>query len=237
LQPSDVRLQPILPEDAEDSEASVPGQIRFSWKNDEAFGRWDDTTPCPTIELRGQGPVLASDLRWPNRQWTTLPPDVVTGIRGELKSLSILTVSLGDGREAKVLVQEEDMDLKPELLRRLPVRDILQYWSLLKPEQRQAFLESRAVLLSPGELGGLIAAVNDGAAVRNDMFKRCAGVFHAFATLEKKLADSFPDREHQAAALLFGERFDSLIPILERVLRDEPAEHGADHLDAIDISC
>jgi hypothetical protein len=224
----------VKAEDSEDSHASVPVQIRFSWKRDEAFGRWDETSPCPKIELRGQGPVIASDLRFPNRQWAPLPAEAVAGIRVELKSLSILTVRLDDDREAKILVQEEDMDLKPELLSRLPVRDILQYWSLLKPEQRQAFLESRAALLSPGELGGLMAAVDDGTLPANDMFTRCAGVFHAFATLEKKLAESFPGHQHQAAALLFGERFDSLGTLLARVLREESAEQGIDQLDVID---
>jgi hypothetical protein len=135
-------------------------------------------------------------------------------------------VRIEDGRESKVLVQEEDMPLKPELVRTLPVRDILQYWSLLKPEQRQAFLDSRAHLLSPDELGCLTARM-EGNGLGNDIFERCAGVFHAFVQLQARVLEALKEkRPHHAAALIFGERFDSLRTVLDRVLRgDDPAAH------------
>jgi hypothetical protein len=164
-----------------------------------------------------------------------LAAEIAARLANELASTSIVTVRGEDGSECKVLVQEEDMALKPELLRTLPVRDILQYWSLLKPEQRQAFLDSRAQLLSPGELGGLMAVIDDGERLGNDMFERCAGVFHAFAQLEARVFGALKDeRPRQATALMFGERFDSLGTVLERVLKGEEAGTGGHDMNEVD---
>jgi hypothetical protein len=148
-----------------------------------------------------------------------------------------LTVVVADRPEGRVLVQEEDMALKPELLRRLPIRDILHYWALLRPEQRQVFLESRVHLLSPKEAFAIPRATGDLASAPNDMFERCAGIFHAFSAFEAKLDAAISENHsQQAAALLFGERFDSLPTVLSRVLREhvEVGSADDDRLDDVD---
>jgi hypothetical protein len=218
----------VPPEDELKEDAVLPVQVRFSWKTREATARWDGATASPLLTLCGSGGPFGAAARWARREWGSLPSDIAERLAGELVSTSIVTARAEDGRESKVLVQEDDIPLKPELLRTLPVRDILQYWSLLKPEQRQAFLDSRAQQLSPGELGGLMAVVDDGAKLGNDVFERCAGIFHAFAQLEARVTDALNEnRPRQAAALMFGERFDSLGTVLERVLRgDDPATGG-----------
>jgi len=69
----------------------------------------------------------------------------------------------------------------------------------------------------------------------NDMFARCAGVFQAFSTLENRIGEAIEaGHTHQAAALLFGERFDSLGTLLDRVLREGTDLADEDRLDDID---
>jgi hypothetical protein len=221
----------------DEPDSDLPVQVRFSWKTGEAYGRWDGASPVTSIELRGLGGTLASNLCWPAKEWTRIEPDACAAIREELKSVSILTVVVADRPEGRVLVQEEDMALKPELLRRLPIRDILHYWALLRPEQRQVFLESRVHLLSPKEAFAIPRATGDLASAPNDMFERCAGIFHAFSAFEAKLDAAISENHsQQAAALLFGERFDSLPTVLSRVLREhvEVGSADDDRLDDVD---
>ncbi len=230
-----VAFQPISPEDEQKEDACLPVQVRFSWKTREAGAQWDGGEQSPLLTLCGTGGPFGAPLTLRRREWGALPKETADGLAGELVSTSIVTVRTEDGRESKVLVQEEEMTLKPELLRTLPVRDILQYWSLLKPEQRQAFLDSRAEQLSPGELGGLMAAVDDGGRLGNDIFERCAGVFHAFAQLEARVFEALDEqRPRQAAALLFGERFDSLGTVLGRVLKGEEAAAAVQDMSDVD---
>jgi hypothetical protein len=230
-----VAFEPRPADDEPPDEVVLPLQVRFSWKSREASVRWDGIRPSPPLVLCGTGGPLGPSYTWPSREWQQLDAAVAEGLATELTSTSILTVRADDGRESPVLVQEEDMPLKPELLRTLPVRDILQYWSLLKPEQRQAFLDSRAEQLSPNELGGLMAPVADDARLGNDIFERCAGVFHAFAQLEARVFEALEaKRPRQAAALMFGERFDSLGTVLDRVLRGDDAPTDSGEMDEVD---
>jgi hypothetical protein len=105
----------------------------------------------------------------------------------------------------------------------------------LTPEQRQAFIEPRIGKLSPDEVGALMTVVDDGVTAGNDMFERCAGVFHAFAQLETRVLEALEEgRPHQAAALMFGERFDSLPTVLERILAAEDGRGRAEELTVVD---
>lgn len=228
-------FEAVTPEDERETDAILPVQVRFSWKSGEAGIRWEATSPSPSVTLLSSSGPLGAPIVLPKRAWHLLSPEVSLRLRDSLTSSSIVTARASDGRESKILVQEEDMPLKPELSRVLPVRDILQYWSLLKPEQRQAFLDSRAAVLSPTELGGLMAVVDDGVLLGNDIFERCAGIFHAFAQLEERVCTALSeDRPRQAAALMFGERFDSLPTVLDRVLRAEDGAAGAEGMSAVD---
>jgi hypothetical protein len=85
--------------------------------------------------------------------------------------------------------------------------------------------------LADGEMQALMAPVADEPQA-DDMFARCAGIFHSFGMLEQSVNDALrhdPPLESRAVALIFGERFDSLGTVLIRVL-NESGEFG----DAID---
>jgi hypothetical protein len=222
------------PEESAIDKNALPVQIRFSWKDKNAFGFWDGKKPSPAIALKSAGVALGEGLRWPPREWTALPVALSVRIAEELRSLSLITVILADGREGPILVQEEGMSLKPDLTRTLPVSDILEYWSLLKPEQRQAFLDGRIDLLGPKDPSGANPPPTCSVGIQNDMFQRCAGIFHAFAILERRVKEALTAKhEAQATALLFGQRFDSLGTVLQRVLRDESGDTTPDSFDLI----
>jgi hypothetical protein len=215
---------PRAPEDETDADTVLPAQLRFSWRTGDADGRWDGREGPSTLTLAGAAGPIADGLRWRPGQWERLDPSVSAAMREELISSSFISVRTSDGRESRVLVQEDEMPLKPELMHSLPVRDILQYWSLLKPEQRQAFLERRAHLLAPVQVSELMVRLGDHRAPEDDMFQRCAGVFHSFASLETRVLDALSaGRTGQAAAWVFGERFDSLGRLLDKVLEAKAA--------------
>lgn len=226
-----VTFQPRDPDDTVDIDVVLPVQVRFSWRTGVAEARWDGARE-ERVEIRGAGPIIVDGVVLPKGVWTALPASASEGLRGELVSSSFLTVRVSDGRESRVLVQEDDMPLKPELLQSLPIRDILQYWSLLKPEQRQAFLEKRAHLLAPSEASQVMVRLDDRDVLPDDMFQRCAGVFHSFASLEARVRDALAARRvGQAAAWVFGERFDSLGSLLDRVAAEESTVQGEALLD------
>lgn len=223
------------PEDSDDDAVDVPLQLRFSWKDNRAFGRWDGQGPCPGVEICGQAGPLAAGVTLPDKPWTELDGRVAAALREELTSVSIVRVVLADGRESRILVQEEDLQMKPDLIHRLPVRDILEYWALLKAEQRQAFLDRKLPVLIADGKGALSALPTNRGSSRDDMFSRCAGIFHAFATLESRIVEAI-EKGHraQAGALIFGMRFDSLLTLLERIREREPDPAEAGTLDLVD---
>ncbi len=226
-------FQPRDPDDTVDVDAVLPVQVRFSWKTGVAEIRWDGVSDV-ALELRGTGPVIVEGLALPRGVWHALSGRTGEALRGELVSSSFLNVRASDGRESRVLVQEDDMPLKPELMQSLPIRDILQYWSLLKPEQRQAFLEKRAHLLAPSEVSQVMVRLDDRETQADDMFQRCAGIFHSFASLETRVREALAaERVGQAAAWVFGERFDSLGSLLDRVV-SEHSPGAAESLSDID---
>lgn len=211
------KFEPQVAEEDSALEDVLPVQVRYDWKDGAAFVLWQGKG-FTQLQLAGTGGALGEPVEITTRDWTSMSEATAAALREELTSTSIVRVQTADEREAMVLVQEEGMELKPELVRSLPVRDILMYWALLKAEQRQAFIERRLDELSPGEASQVMAPLDDGQKVGNDIFEQSAGIFHAFATLERRIDEALADqRPHQAAALVFGERFDSLPTVLARL--------------------
>lgn len=225
----------VASEDEVDEDATLPVQIRYSWRGAEASGLWDGRDPKVQLTVLSTSGPMGPATEWRRREWVQLAPDLTERLARELVSTSIVTIRASDGRESKVLVQEEDMPMKPELARLLPVRDILHYWSLLRPEQRLAFLDSRAEQLDPSELGALMTSIKDTTRVGDDMFGRSAGVFHAFAQIESRVFEALREgRPRQAAALMFGQRFDSMGTVIERVMEAEEESAGREAMTDVE---
>jgi hypothetical protein len=165
----------------------------------------------------------------PPREWHELPTEIAASLAQVLETTSFVSV-LGYGKEpALVLVLEEEMSHKRSLLMTLSAADILEYWALLTPEQRSAFLESRApevALLGPGaDLVPRLARLEQ----HDTMFDRFAGYFHAFGCLERAVRQQLEAGNQPAAVYcLFGRKYDSLGTLLDRVLTGEEVRDDID---------
>src|SRR5207247_5090176 len=157
--------------------------------------------------------------------------DACAELHRVLRSTSLLTVVGESSEPGLLLVQEEGMSHRPSLLFELSPADILKYWSLLTTAQRAAFLESRAPE---------VALLGDGAALvsryvplaqEQTFFDRFAGMFLAFGNLERSVRSALREgREGEATYRVFGQKYDSLGSLLNRVLADS-AEGKGDLID------
>ncbi len=201
--------------------------VRFWWNTTAAAVFWDDSSSSPKLNVVAQGVDIFSVDGLPSKVWQSLPSEACADLLRVLRSTSILTV-VGEGKEpGLLLVQEEGMSHRPSLLFDLSPSEILRYWSLLTGAQRAAFLEARAPE---------VALLGDGAALisrytplrgEETFFDRCAGIFLAFGSVEKTVRSALrEDREREAVYRLFGQKYDSLGSLLNRVLKDSNEGNG-----------
>ena len=206
----------------------VPLVVRFTWRTKRADAWWEGTEPSPALRLESNGVDLASLSPLPPREWQALPTEAALRLEDELTRTSFLTVH-GYGKEpAVILVQEEGMPYKPPLMATLSAQDILEYWALLTPEQKQDFLESRlADILALGE--GAEFIVRDTPPPPTDsMFDRFAGIFHAFDCMERAVREHLEkDSEREAEYRLFGRKHDSLGQLLSKVMDGDDMKDDA----------
>jgi hypothetical protein len=124
-----------------------------------------------------------------------------------------------DGPPQPMLVQEVNMAMKPSLLEQLTAAEILEYWSLLTPDQRNEFLE--------GKLTTLIQQAEQGKTERlpdevDSFFDRFAGVFHAFSCLEEYVLEALQrDARKEVQYRLLGKDCDSLPTLAAKVQDDK----------------
>lgn len=217
----------------EDETAAASGgtrlNLRYHWDQSRAEVFWDAPDNSPILRLEARGVQLGSIDLLPSRQWIMTSADLSLKIGDILDETSLLTV-YGDGETPSLLlVQEEGMFRKPSLLLRLSAADILRYWSLLTPAQRASFLESRAPELTmTGQGADLVTRVK--IILESDtVFDRFAGFFHAFGCLERAVRTSLDENnEKQADYRLFGNRYDSLPNLLDRVASEEETLDNVD---------
>lgn len=115
------------------------------------------------------------------------------------------------------------MHRKPSLLADLTPEEILRYWSLLTPEQREAFLERRIDV--GGELEGLLSRSVHSLGQLDTVFDRFAGLYHAFERLYRSVEEAINREElREAEARLFGEKYDSLPVLLQKVSERKDAD-------------
>lgn len=195
-------------------------RVRYHWDTGLAETYWDDPRPSPALRIEAQGEDLFHVEATPPRAWTALPTETASRLGAVLKGASFLTVH-GDGASPGVLlVQEEGMFKKPPLAQQLSAADILRCWSLLTPEQRARFLGDRLQPLDPAQGEDLAPAVPRAPEV-DSIFRRFAGIFHAFQCLERGIEAAFAQSNHREAEYrLFGRKHDSLGSLIERVVDD-----------------
>jgi len=227
---SDVTRPKNFAAKTEEGASTVGGSrlsIRFHWDTSLAEAFWDDSSASPVLTVSAQNVPMFALKDVPSRQWLPLPEADCVELRRVLASTSILKVE-GEAKEPGfILVQEEGMQARPSLLFELSPSENLQYWSLLTPAQRAAFIEGHPNAgLAPGAGGGLVPPIRAGRQ-ETTFFDRFAGIFLAFGCLERSVRAALEeDREREAVYRLFGQKYDSLGSLLGKVLKESKEGRG-----------
>ena len=151
-------------------------------------------------------------------RWIDLDSSAAKKLKTLLSSTSIVEVSVERHPAFRVLVREEGMAQKPSILFSLSVEQILQYWSLLSPEQKESFLLAHIPQLRNEQLMELTSGKEEQI---ESMFDKFAGIYHAFNRFEMCAREALEKgREADAEYRLLGEKYDSLPSLLRKVLED-----------------
>lgn len=196
--------------------------LRYRIESNDASGSSGSNAPAP-IEISEPGgrPLFRIDAPRTGA-WTTCDPDAAGKVAALLPSTSFLRVSTSKG-SWRVLVREEGMAHKPSLLHDLTPQEILQYWSLLSPEQKEDFLARK--LAAEAQLEGLRASSDRWDYTGETLFSRFAGVFHAFGRLHTHVETAIrKELWSEATTRLFGAKYDSLPVLLEQLQGEENSD-------------
>lgn len=200
--------------------------VVYDWDGGQARVLWDQPERSPALGIHAQGTPLFDVGPLPSRKWTHLAAAQAEALKGILASTSLLTVEVEGSQPAIILVQEEGMVKKPPILLNLSVSDILRCWASLTPEQKALLYEVRYEEIAK-VASALLPAKPLGRTETESVFDAFAGIFHAFASLERKVLDALrAGREKEAVHLLFGRKYDSLPRLLGRVLDEEKGLDG-----------
>ena len=189
--------------------------FRFDWRTRE-LSYWLDTDVRGALRIsEPAGPELFTVCEPVVGQWRSCGPEASAAVAKLLEATSFLLVVHPAG-SWRVLVREEGMGLKPSLVDRLTPEEILLYWSLFSPTQRQAFIVER--LWPDAEQEGLSASAGRRFLSGDTMFDRFAGIFYAFGALRKRVEKALAeDRPAEAETWLYGAQCDSLPSLLDKV--------------------
>lgn len=198
--------------------------LRYWWNSKRAEASWSAKQPSPRLRIQHAGALVMELNGLAPSDWIQLEANDAARLEQVLASTSLLEVH-GEGSEpGYLLVQEEGMSHKPSLLFELSAADILQYWSLLTPEQRSAFIETHVPVAGDDD-----PLISRGAVLpaASTLFDRFAGVFHAFECLRERVRDALDaSNPREADYRLFGRKYDSLGSLLDRVLSEATTGKG-----------
>lgn len=207
-------------EDEPSSPAFLDLSLRYDWATHELFYRLTEKSEGGFTVLERSGRVLFHIEAPRIGKWTACPADAASRVEEILPSTSFVDVEHAKGRW-RLLVREENMSHRPSLLRHLTPEEILEYWSLLTPEQRADFVERR----EGGEVEGIPVASREPGVVPQTLFDRFAGLFHSFGCLRRSVDESIgAGRLRDAEALLLGAKYDSLPSLLQKTIDRQDAD-------------
>ena len=212
------RFAPAPPEEADGlDEVGLDLSLQFDWGAKQLSYYLKESTADELRVLTTAGQPLAIVDGPKFGRWTPLGPPAWSRMEEILLSTSFLLIE-HLGKSWRILVREENMGHRPSLLTQLTPEEILEYWSLLTPHQRTQFLEVHVL----DQVEGLPVARVEQLRARNTLFDRFAGIYHAFACLERAVDTALEDgRDNEADARLLGAKYDSLPNLLRKTL-DRP---------------
>ena len=220
LRVAPTEFQPQPPEGTVGLEACHPVTLQFDWQTRTLSYHWQNEPGLPSwakIASQGVGLFTIADIH-PD-SWRKLGEPAATAMGDRLKSSALVELIDDQGRSQLLLVQEKGMAYKPSMLEQLTPSEILEYWSLLTPRQRDIFLEAkiRELLARKGGLPGTKTAE-----AGRSLFDQFAGIFHAFSCLEERVRGALSVGNHgEAEYRLLGRQYDSLPALVEKVSRPE----------------
>ena len=197
-----------------------PLVLRYDWSTSTLSALWSGRVPNPGLGVRAHGVelfgVTAASL--PRGEWRDLDAIDAAALEERLRASSFLTAVDADGRAGVLLVLELGMAHRPSLLLNLTPAEIVQYWALLTPEQRAGYIGDRGEALEEVEGGEALVAGARHEERPESMFDRFAGMFHGFASLERKVMASLDEgRTSEAEFLVVGKKPDSLPRLVDRI--------------------
>lgn len=199
--------------------ASFDVSFRFDWARHSLAYRLDGHV-SPFDVCEPTGPFLFRIDELVCGRWAECDDEAAKRVGELLRSTSFLLIR-DARREWRVLVREENMGHRPSVLLDLTPEEILEYWSLLTPEQRAAFVEFHA----GGALDGIWVGERNRLVSRDTLFDRFAGIYHAFGYLRRHIETALEeDRESEAEARLLGAKYDSLPALLEKTLTQKDGD-------------
>lgn len=212
------RFAPTTPEEVDGlDEVGLNLSLQFDWGAKQLSYYLQESTADELRVLTTAGQPLAIVDRPKFGRWTPLGSAAWSRMEEILLSTSFLLIE-HRGKSWRILVREENMAHRPSLLTQLTPEEILEYWSLLTPHQRTQFLEAHGL----DQVEGLSVAPVERLPARDTLFDRFAGIYHAFACLERAVDTALEDgRDNEADTRLLGAKYDSLPNLLQKVL-DRP---------------
>ncbi len=210
--PADDR-EPDGSDEVEESQVP-PIAIRYDWKRKKANYYWESGSPPEWVEL-SFGQVLQITLRRITAgQWQDMPAEASETLQRLLNTTAFLYATSSDGKSGTIVVEESGMEQKPTLQSTLTASEIFRSWSLLTPDQ-----EGDTTAGTRKGTGNLVIRPRP----RNveSFFDHFAGIFHAFAKLEKYVIEAIASGNYKNANYrLFGKQYDSL-PTLIAILNTD----------------
>lgn len=198
--------------------AVVPVTIRFDWKTGRASATWGVRSAPQTVALSQNGREIHR-VAFAGQRIVDLPAGANRELRDALQRSCVMRAEWGEGPWGYLLVQELNHHLKPDPLTylELTAAEILALWSIPGLRERiERYGRSRDRGTRRGE------DLDDQPKVApSSMFERFAGVFHAFASLRRKVCDHMEKGEdRKAAAALYAAHLGSPINLLKVVRGD-----------------
>ncbi len=219
-------FEPVSEAEEGAKEGGFPLSLVFDWEKETLTARWlaRKQTPPDRLCLIMQGNHVGDVVSLQRDDPMVLPPEMAQQVADELKLTSFAKVlDPGSDSEGDILIQEEGLHRKPYMVVELTAEEILRYWALLTVEQRAAFLEQRTLLRGDLSADALdITTRTRGWVQDNNIFAEMAGIFHAFRLMEQSVEkDIERGNERNALWRLFGEKYDSLTVLLNRLENED----------------
>lgn len=216
-------FQEVAFEETDDSEPACEVTFCFDWDTETLKYFWEASSDfhLHQAEVFAQNVPLFRIEPIRLGRWVPLPNEAAQILKELLVSTSLVEVRGEGGAPFRALIREEGMARKPGLFLSLTPEEILHYWSLLSPEQREQFILQKALV----DIDGYVRQPNSALQADDSMFDRFAGIFHAFGRLEVHVHKALETgRETEAVYRLLGDKHDSLPSLLDKIIAGEEAD-------------